>query len=257
MSDSTSPDPGSREEPDPCVVLGHLSSMVVHQVINYFSAIVSQAEILKTRAVAGKLPRAEVATRADAIVKAALDGSNLARNLADFSRKATALGVGEAAEGPVDLNRLLDDRIEHQKRRPGPKTEWRVDLAPTVEFPGRSSHLRIMLDHLLENARESLPDEGGAISVSTTVDPLGWLVIEIQDDGPGMPTEIQERALEPFFSTKPGRLGLGLALARGIWRRHQGAFSIEAAPGRGTLIRLSRPPDPRPQAAPPGPADAT
>ena len=185
----------------------------------------------------------------------ALDGSSLARNLADFSRKATALGAGEAADEIVDLNRLVNDRIDDQKRRPGPKTEWIVDLAPSAQLAGKASHLRVMLDHLLQNARESLPAKGGAITVSTAVDANGWLVLEIRDDGAGMPTEIQERALEPFFSTKPGRLGLGLALARGVWRRHQGAFSIETTPGRGTLIRLSRPPEPRSQITPPKPDD--
>ncbi len=250
MADSINPEPEPRDEPDPYLVLGHLASTVVHQVVNSFSAIVSQAEILKTRVEAGGLSQSEAATRADAIVKAALEGSALARNLADFSRNATALGAGEAAEESVDLDRLVNDRINGQKRLPGVKTEWIVDLGAAARLPGNASHLRVMLDHLLDNARESLRAEGGVVTVSTAVDLAGWLVLEIRDDGEGMRSEVLEHALEPFFSTKPGRPGLGLALARGIWRRHRGAFSIETAPGRGTVIRLSCPP---PQPARPKP----
>jgi signal transduction histidine kinase len=255
MSDSTAPGPEPRDEPDPYLILGHLCSAVVHQVVNAFSAIVSQAEVLKTRAAAGGLPPSEAATRADAIVKAAFDGSILARNLADFSRHATALGAGEAAE-LVDLDQLVGDRIDDQRRRAGPRTEWIVDLAARTRIPGDASHLRVMFDHLLANARESLPAEGGAIAVSTAIDSAGWLVLEIRDDGSGMSAEVQDHALEPFFSTKPGRPGLGLALARGVWRRHQGAFSIETGPGRGTVIRLScPPPSSRAQPASPKPDD--
>jgi len=244
MSDPTAVEPEDREQPDPYLVLGHLSTTVVHHVINYFSTIVSQAEILKSQAAAG-LSQSEAVTRADAIVKAALDGSTLARGLAEFSRKATAFGAagaGEAAGELVDLDQLVNDRIADQKRRSGPNTEWVVNLAAGSRLRGEASHLRIMLDHLLENARESLPAEGGTVTVSTVVDPMEWLVLEIRDTGSGMRAEVLEHALEPFFSTKPGHMGLGLVLARGVWRRHRGAFSIETTPGRGTLIRLSCPP---------------
>ncbi|APW63969.1 sensor histidine kinase [Paludisphaera borealis] len=249
MLDSTTCEPEKLDEPDPYLVLGHLSSTVVHHVINYFSSIVSQAEILKTLAVAAGVEQAEAVTRTDAIIKAALDGSTLARGLAEFSRRATAFTVvpGEADDDLVDLNQLVSERIADQKRRCGSNTEWIVNLAAAAKLRGEASHLRIMLDRLLENARESLPAEGGVVTVSTLVDPMEWLVLEIRDTGSGMEAEVLEHALEPFFSTKTGHQGLGLVLARGIWRRHRGAFSIETTPGHGTLVRLSCPPSgPRP-----------
>jgi len=50
-----------------------------------------------------------------------------------------------------------------------------------------------------------------------------------------------EHALEPFYSTKPDRQGIGLTIARGIWRRHRGTMTIESQPGEGTTVRLSAP----------------
>jgi hypothetical protein len=54
-----------------------------------------------------------------------------------------------------------------------------------------------------------------------------------------MTPEVLKRATEPFFTTKPGRSGIGLSVAHGIWRRHRGALSIVSAPGEGTTIRLA------------------
>jgi two-component system, NtrC family, sensor kinase len=54
-----------------------------------------------------------------------------------------------------------------------------------------------------------------------------------------MNAEVMAHALEPFYSTKPNHLGIGLAIARGIWRRHRGTMSVESQPGQGTTVRLS------------------
>ncbi|MDG3005531.1 sensor histidine kinase [Paludisphaera mucosa] len=215
-------------------VLGHVASSVVHSVINHFSAIVSQAEMLKTRA----LPAEEVARRADAIIGAALVGSTLGRRLAEYSRRATTADLQ-----PVDLDRLIADRLEARREDAPAGVALAADLSARAVFPGDAPRLVIMLDCLLDNGFEALDEIGGGVlTVSTRLDPLGWLELDVRDDGPGMAPDVLEQALEPFFSTKPDHPGLGLPLARSLWRRHRGAFSIDAPQGRGTLVRLTRPP---------------
>ena len=59
-----------------------------------------------------------------------------------------------------------------------------------------------------------------------------------------MTPEILERAVEPFFSTRPERRGVGLTIANGIWRRHRGTLSIQTEVGRGTRVRLCVDPGP-------------
>jgi signal transduction histidine kinase len=63
-------------------------------------------------------------------------------------------------------------------------------------------------------------------------------VIEVQDDGPGLDAEARLRAFEPFFSTKSGGSGLGLALVKKIAEDHEGGVSLESAPGSPTHARL-------------------
>ena len=53
-----------------------------------------------------------------------------------------------------------------------------------------------------------------------------------------MPPATAERAIEPFFTTKHGHLGVGLSIANGIWRRHRGTLAVFSRAGEGTKIRL-------------------
>lgn len=230
-------EPTKSDEYEPSLVLGHLASTVVHQVINSFSTIVSQAEILKATAADGE---SDAVARADAMIRAALTGSSVARKLADYSQRLTAVGPNGGAER-VDLNQLVSERVDAWRRRNEPNAEIVTNLAEGVEMLGIPLHLSVMLDCLIANALESLPSEGGKVTITTLVDPFGWLILEIRDSGRGMTDEILQSALEPFFTTKPDRPGLGLALARGVWRSHRGAFSIESDPGRGTLVHLTCP----------------
>jgi signal transduction histidine kinase len=83
-----------------------------------------------------------------------------------------------------------------------------------------------------------MPPAGGTIRIHTGMDNRGWNVLEVHDTGLGMEPSTLERAVEPFFSTKPGHLGVGLSIANGIWRRHRGTLSVRSQVGEGTQLRL-------------------
>jgi polar amino acid transport system substrate-binding protein len=95
-----------------------------------------------------------------------------------------------------------------------------------------------MILHLISNSYEAMPDRTGTIALSTATDARGWVVLELRDSGQGMDEATLTRATEPFFSTRPGHLGVGLSIANGIWRRHRGTLSIRSQPEEGTQIRL-------------------
>ena len=221
----------SENRPD---VLGHVASAVVHSVINRFSAIVSQAEMLKAR----RASSLETARQADAIIASALEGSSLARRLAEYAR-----GLTVSAMAPVDLDALIEARLSARRDDAPDGVALVGDLAARAVFPGDAPRLTIMLDCLIDNAFEALAasGRGGRVTVATRTDVRGWLELDVRDDGPGMAPDVLEQALEPFFSTRPEHPGLGLPLARSLWRRHRGAFSIDAPAGRGALVRLTRP----------------
>jgi signal transduction histidine kinase len=66
--------------------------------------------------------------------------------------------------------------------------------------------------------------------------------IEVSDDGPGMPPEVQQRAFDPFFTTRaPYRVGLGLTTVFSFAVRHNGSVDIRSGVGRGTSVTLHLP----------------
>ena len=217
--------------------LGHLSSGVGHHVINAFAAIVSNAELLRLKAPPTGI--ADPHALAETIIQAAVQASTVARRLIDYTRPVTSIDPDRAAFEPqrVELPLLLDEFIELERpNRPG--IEWTFQRAEVPPIQGHSDQLRSMFRHFLANACEAMPGETGTIQFSTAQDTRGWIVVEVRDSGQGMDPSTLERAVEPFFSTRPGHLGVGLSIANGIWRRHRGTLSIRSQPGEGTTIRL-------------------
>ncbi|MBV8113549.1 MAG: GHKL domain-containing protein, partial [Silvibacterium sp.] len=93
------------------------------------------------------------------------------------------------------------------------------------------SELNQVWTALLENALDAVNDHGRiTIGVQVSGD---MLLIEVWDNGPGIPAELQDRIFEPFFTTKaPGSgLGLGLDTAQRVIRRHRGYIAVQSEPG--------------------------
>jgi signal transduction histidine kinase len=94
--------------------------------------------------------------------------------------------------------------------------------------------------NLVNNALDAMPG-GGTLTVRWRPAADGRAVVEFADEGAGMAPEQLPRVGEPFFTTKPGGTGLGVAIAQRIVERHGGTLAYERAPGRGTVARVSLP----------------
>ena len=96
--------------------LGHLSASVGHHVINGFSAVVSNAELIRSRAIAPIDP-SELDALGSSMIETALDASQVARRLIDWSRRVTAVDIGQPGREPatVDLNQLIEEVVESEK----------------------------------------------------------------------------------------------------------------------------------------------
>lgn len=215
--------------------MAQLSSAVGHHVINAFCAIVSAAEIMKPGT--SMPPGMDTGKAITTIIDVAIAASNVARQLIGFSHSFTAPG-----EGPLALDRLVA-RFCAAEARAHPGIQWLLDLAPVPPIKGSEPQLLALLGHLVTNAREALPPGGGSITLSTARDERGWVALEVRDNGRGMCASEHAHAVEPFFTTKPGHVGVGLSIANGIWRRHRGTLAIQSRPGEGTRVRLFIEPD--------------
>jgi len=103
------------------------------------------------------------------------------------------------------------------------------------------SLLNQVLLNLVANSIDAIEGQG-TVTITTGAEGQAF-IITIADTGSGIPAELRERVLEPFFTTKPvGQgTGLGLSIAYSIIRKHEGSFELSDAPGGGTLARIRLP----------------
>jgi len=108
---------------------------------------------------------------------------------------------------------------------------------PAAQFD--EGQIRQALLNLVRNAAEAMPG-GGHVWLRTRSE-QGRVVVEVADDGPGIPPELRERLFDPFVSTKQGGTGLGLALTHQIVKDHGGAIRVSSTPGQGATFTLELP----------------
>ncbi len=126
--------------------------------------------------------------------------------------------------------------------------EFKFDCDDRLRFRADLAQIKQVLINLIKNAAECLAPRGGSVTLrakAATEDRAGKAtevaVIEVEDTGPGIPIELQEKIFEPFFSTKGDGTGLGLAIATRIVDKHGGRLELDTEPGRGTVFRIILP----------------
>ena len=145
---------------------------------------------------------------------------------------------GSSPQGEVDVNslvlsalQLLKDRLAREHIHCEPKLS--ADM-PAVF--GQKMELQQVMIHLIINAMEALastenPDRRLSLATGCNADRT-QVRIEVGDNGPGIDPELREKIFEPWYTTKPEALGLGLAVARSITENHGGSVTIQD-PGNG------------------------
>jgi len=158
------------------------------------------------------------------------------RRMLEFAPKDAepqAFDVVAAIEGAFAL-------VEHRCKQENVTFELHADEGlPFVH--GDAHEIQQVMLNLLLNSLDAIDGRGGAITARATSS-AGALHIEIADDGPGMPEELQSRIFDPFFTkkTRPDASGLGMFISYSIIQNHGGTMRIESKPGEGfrTLIAL-------------------
>ncbi|MFQ5648622.1 MAG: PAS domain-containing sensor histidine kinase [bacterium] len=112
-------------------------------------------------------------------------------------------------------------------------------LPTNLELTADRELLEQILINLLKNAIQALQGRPqGKISLFSRIDERGRIIIQICDNGPGIPPELHDKIFIPFFTTKEGGSGIGLSLSRQIMRLHRGTLSVHSRPDDGTVFTL-------------------
>jgi polar amino acid transport system substrate-binding protein len=166
---------------------------------------------------------------------------HIVEDLKDFARRED-----QPRLDPVDLSAVARGAAglaRHTLARATRRFEQELapDLPPVL---GSAQRLEQVVVNLLLNACEALPDSDRAVRLVTRAERVaGRVILEVRDEGVGIPAEHLRRIEEPFFTTKrtAGGTGLGLSVSASIVKQHGGALEFESSPGTGTTARLVLP----------------
>ena len=244
--------------------VGQLTGGISHDFNNLLGSILAALEVATERQAQHRYPDA---TRLLAIARQdAKRAASLIQRLLAFSRQQTLIpqttDVHQLVAGMHDLikSSLHEDIDFVDQTRAG---QWLIAVDPP--------QLESALLNLCINARDAMPS-GGKLCIGCANTPLdqaqarvldllpgNYLQICVSDNGIGMPADVAQRALEPFFTTKPlGQgSGLGLSIVYGFIRQSGGQLQIVSEPGHGTRIDLYLPKDSAAVGTPPVPPERT
>jgi len=177
----------------------------------------------------------------------------LTRELEEASRRISDLVqavksysyMDQSPVAEVDVEQGIDVTLrmfQHQLKHGVQVSRQFAHNLPRIRANG--SALNQIWTNLIDNALDAMenlpPEQPKVLLVRTCAEPTGILV-EIVDNGPGIPTDVQSRIFDPFFTTKPvgEGTGLGLDIVQRIIRNHKGSIRVESSPGRTAFqVRL-------------------
>ncbi|MEA1083776.1 PAS domain-containing protein [Sphingomonas sp. CD22] len=228
--------------------VGQLTGGLAHDFNNMLTGISGAIEMMQVRIRQGRAD--EIDRYANAAQGAARRAAALTHRLLAFSRRQTL------DPRPTDINRLIDGLRDLIQRTVGPGVTIEVvgagGLWPAMVDPNQ---LENALLNLCINARDAMP-EGGRITVETAnrwlderaarerdLEPGQYLSLCVTDTGTGMTPEVQSRAFDPFYTTKPmgEGTGLGLSMIYGFARQSGGQVRIYSELGQGTTMCIYLP----------------
>ena len=210
--------------------LGVLAGGVAHDMNNVLGAILGIASASLETLPAGSPARQAFGT----VANAAERGGKMVKSLLNFARRSPA------EEREIDLNDLLREEVGLLERTTLSRIRLELDLAAGLRpIRGDASALANAFMNVFVNAMDAM-EGGGTLTIRTRNLDGGRIEAQVEDTGTGMPREVLEKALDPFFTTKEiGKgTGLGLSMVYGAVKAHQGRLEIRSQPGQGTCVAM-------------------
>lgn len=214
-------------------MVGKMAAQIAHEVRNPLSSIGLNTELLEDEL-------GDNASEARELCRAIHTEVN---RLTEVTEIYLGLRGGKPKLARESLNAIIDDLVGFVRNDLATRhVVLETELAP--EDPTGyvdANQIRQCLINLVRNAADAVSVKGGGRVVLRTRDERDRVEVAVEDDGVGIASELLPRLFDPFFSTKEGGNGLGLALTQQIIRDHGGEIHVASRVGRGTTFTLSVP----------------
>jgi len=218
--------------------IGTLAAGIAHEINNPLAYVMTNIEVLREELGddAGPELREPLSDAADGAQRI----QNIVRGMKTFSRS------DDDTSTPSDIHRALESALRLAATELRHRCVIVKELGEVPHVLGNEARLGQVFINLLVNAAQAMPERetnANQIRITTRTSAEGAAVIEIADNGQGMPPQVARRIFEPFFTTKDvGKgTGLGLAVCHGIVERFGGQIAVESTVDVGTTFRLTFP----------------
>lgn len=216
--------------------IGTFSSGIAHELNNPLNNISLTADTIKEEG--SDLSEVEKNEMIDDIIHETDRASKIVRNLLDFCREQTS------KDELIDLKKLIQKTILLIQNQLTLHYVWVEDYIPAdlPKVKGDRHSLQQAFLNLFLNSLQVM-DKGGLIHLEGSVNNKGYVHINVNDTGSGIPPEQLEHVFDPFFTTKPvGKgTGLGLSIVYGIIKKHGGTIEVRSKINVGTTFSIHLP----------------
>ena len=228
--------------------VGQLTGGVAHDYNNLMAVMLGNAERLLD-----EIEKPDQREMVEAIIEAVRRGGDLTTSLLAFSRNQTV------SPRQVNVSDLCRNLWEMLNRSLGENVRLEIEVEEDLFADIDPTHLETSILNLALNARDAM-DQSGVLRIRVSEAKLtesdlkrvsktwgvgigSYVIIEVSDNGAGIPSEMQDRVFEPFFTTKDGSRGsgLGLSMVHGFVAQSRGFIQLESEPGTGTTFTLAVP----------------
>jgi signal transduction histidine kinase/integral membrane sensor domain MASE1 len=221
------------------LAVGELAGSLAHELNQPLAAMVANAQAAQRLLGQSATEPGELREILSDIVQDGKRGAEVIRGVRALLRRS------DPDRAVVDMNGLVLEvarllRSEAILKRISVRLETSPDVLPVL---GERVQLQQVILNLVMNAYEAVNDvaDGPRELVVQTRDEAAGVQVFVSDSGPGLSDETMERMFQPFFTTKAGGLGLGLAISRTIVRAHGGEIRVARGVDRGSTISVTLP----------------
>ena len=220
--------------------LGELATSIAHEVKQPLAAIVTNAETSLRWLERDNLNAEKVRQLTNRIVSSAYRANEIIQRIRGLAARK------EPERRALDLHELAEEaltfvRHDIEFRR----IAWSIDAAPAPAMVlGDRVQLQQVIVNLLVNSIQAVSQGDRAtrrIGIAVAVIQGGLIELSVRDTGPGIAGEVMGRLFESFFTTKPGGVGIGLAICQSIIRSHGGSIRADNRPGGGACFSFTLP----------------
>lgn len=213
-------------------LLGEMVNTIVHDFRSPFTGIQLSSSMIRELH-----PDEETEEWCDIISMQIQRMLGMAEEVLEFSRGSTTLVLKR-----VDIREILEQFEKLNRVYLGSsEVQLIIDIPNEIYILADLNKILRVVQNLVSNAVEAFPDSGGRVNIKAQKEE-NWGIITVQDNGPGIPIQIQQHLFDAFVTYgKQGGTGLGTAIAKSIVEAHGGDISFKSTPGVGTKFWIRLP----------------